>query len=255
MFFNFGSLERPMKIFVLAIRTGSRFIEASKASVGHTWAYQDILNDAPTALSIVRRTRQLGTLLVKLGIVLYPMYLFETPRLCIAEAALRVPMKDGKEDDALGDCVVEYAVKVSLRKIMHIVSVADWWTQQRVGWDHPSVGGAIMQMTFATVGLGHALSVGAVSGELASPEKVGRPTDHDSPYHGGRMKTASSLSAKVVSTHLNLSVIDPSVGEVDHGGCARREGCPGRRAACILRWVGEVLVGWRTLSRCKQEAK
>ncbi|OWM83594.1 hypothetical protein CDL15_Pgr004023 [Punica granatum] len=39
--------------------------EASKAPVGHARAYRDILNDALAALSIIRRTRRLRTLLVK----------------------------------------------------------------------------------------------------------------------------------------------------------------------------------------------
>ncbi|PKI54839.1 hypothetical protein CRG98_024790 [Punica granatum] len=62
--------------------------EASKASVGHARAYRDILNDALAALAIIRRARRLRTLLVKLGFVLCLMSLFETPRVCIAEAAL-----------------------------------------------------------------------------------------------------------------------------------------------------------------------
>ncbi|PKI73239.1 hypothetical protein CRG98_006374 [Punica granatum] len=91
--------------------------------------------------------------------------------------------------------------------------------------------------------------MGKISGELASPEKVGRSSGHGSPYRGERVKIASGLFVKVVSTHINLLVIDPNVGEVDHGGYAQREGCLGRRAACILWRVGEVLVDWRTLSR------
>ncbi|PKI71077.1 hypothetical protein CRG98_008542 [Punica granatum] len=62
--------------------------EASKAPIGHAQAYRDILNDALTALSIIRRARRLRNLLVKLGFVLCPMSLFKTPRFCIAEAAL-----------------------------------------------------------------------------------------------------------------------------------------------------------------------
>ncbi|PKI71079.1 hypothetical protein CRG98_008544 [Punica granatum] len=39
--------------------------EASGAPVGHALAYRDVLNEVPTALSIVRRTGWLVTLLVK----------------------------------------------------------------------------------------------------------------------------------------------------------------------------------------------
>ncbi|PKI74456.1 hypothetical protein CRG98_005138 [Punica granatum] len=98
-----------------------------------------------------------------------------------------------------------------------------------------------------------------VSEKLALPRKVDQPSGHGSPCRRGRVKVAVGLPAKEVLTHLyggiNLSVINPSVGEVDHGGYARREGCPGRRVACILRRVDEVLVDWRTLSRCEQEAE
>ncbi|OWM82852.1 hypothetical protein CDL15_Pgr029213 [Punica granatum] len=41
--------------------------EASKAPVDHVRAYRDILNDAPAALSIIRRARRLRTLLVRLS--------------------------------------------------------------------------------------------------------------------------------------------------------------------------------------------
>ncbi|PKI34395.1 hypothetical protein CRG98_045216 [Punica granatum] len=56
------------RVFALAMRMGSRFrrpqCEASKASVGHARAYQEILNDSLAALSVIRRARRLSTLLV-----------------------------------------------------------------------------------------------------------------------------------------------------------------------------------------------
>ncbi|OWM70439.1 hypothetical protein CDL15_Pgr011915 [Punica granatum] len=60
-----------MRVFALAIRMRSHFrmpqCEASKAPIGHARAYRDILNDALTALSIIRRARRLKTLLVRIS--------------------------------------------------------------------------------------------------------------------------------------------------------------------------------------------
>ncbi|PKI77638.1 hypothetical protein CRG98_001976 [Punica granatum] len=64
-----GRPSDPWRVFVLAMRMGSRFqrpqCEASGAPVGHVWAYQDVLNDAPAALSVVQCDRWLKTLLIK----------------------------------------------------------------------------------------------------------------------------------------------------------------------------------------------
>ncbi|PKI55750.1 hypothetical protein CRG98_023841 [Punica granatum] len=62
--------------------------EVSGAPVDHAWAYRDVLNNAPTALSVVRRARWLKTLLVRPGYALCPVYLFDFLRLCFIEVAL-----------------------------------------------------------------------------------------------------------------------------------------------------------------------
>ncbi|PKI64283.1 hypothetical protein CRG98_015323 [Punica granatum] len=49
--------------------------EASGAPFGHARAYRDVLNDAPAALSVVRRARRLWTLLIKVplgGCICHP---------------------------------------------------------------------------------------------------------------------------------------------------------------------------------------
>ncbi|PKI70188.1 hypothetical protein CRG98_009438 [Punica granatum] len=65
--------------------------------------------------------------------------------------------------------------------------------------------------------------------KLVLPKKVHRSSGHGSPCRGRRVKVAVSLPVKEVFTHLH--------------------GCPGRRVACILWRVDEVLVDWRALSR------
>ncbi|PKI65272.1 hypothetical protein CRG98_014310 [Punica granatum] len=70
-----------------------------------------------------------------------------------------------------------------------------------------------------------------------------------------RTKGHAHVTLRVCARASNLSVIDPSIGEVDHGDCARMEGCLRRRVAYILWRVDEVLMGWWTLSRHEQEAE
>ncbi|PKI65917.1 hypothetical protein CRG98_013688 [Punica granatum] len=59
------------------MRMGSRFqrpqCEASRAPVGLTWAYRDVLKGAQAALSVVRRARELGTLLIRLSCIGEPI--------------------------------------------------------------------------------------------------------------------------------------------------------------------------------------
>ncbi|PKI53725.1 hypothetical protein CRG98_025855 [Punica granatum] len=107
--------------------------------------------------------------------------------------------------------------------------------------------------------LGHAMIVGAVACDISWRE--GRSSMFR--VQGGS-KEVFPISIVVVWDSGCLlvgyflqweKVIGPSVGEVNHSGCARRKGCPGRRLACILWRVGEVLVDWRALSRCEQEAE
>ncbi|PKI72181.1 hypothetical protein CRG98_007450 [Punica granatum] len=65
-----GFVVGAIRVFALAMRMRSHFrrpqCKASKAPVGHTRAYRDILNDALAALSIIRYARQRRTLLVRL---------------------------------------------------------------------------------------------------------------------------------------------------------------------------------------------
>ncbi|PKI34365.1 hypothetical protein CRG98_045245 [Punica granatum] len=134
-------------------------------------------------------------------------------------------------------------------------------------------------------GLGHAMFVGTVACDLSWREGAGdrtslvgvvrapevcawvrwrytRTTRKDALSCAGgcaqlREETCALDHAMMLSctgsVRSNLSVIGPSVGEVDHSGCARRKGCPRRRVACILWRVGEVLIDWWALSRCEQE--
>ncbi|PKI72860.1 hypothetical protein CRG98_006728 [Punica granatum] len=151
-----------------------------------------------------------------------------------------------------------------------------WWPQRRADWvPHPSVGGVTMQTTLVSGGLGHALSIGAFGCDLcggrvrtrfqeAGREDVGERTSLVSIVRARRgtgtgcvedmcMGKVDACSHDVKGraqldvfgcTKSNLSVIDPNVGKVHHGGRARREGCPRRRAACILWRVGEKRLKW-----------
>ncbi|PKI48975.1 hypothetical protein CRG98_030642 [Punica granatum] len=62
----------------------------SEVPASHVWAYRDVPDDALAVLLFVRHARQLWTLLNKLGFVLCPLDLLETPRLWIVEATLGI---------------------------------------------------------------------------------------------------------------------------------------------------------------------
>ncbi|PKI66968.1 hypothetical protein CRG98_012633 [Punica granatum] len=107
------------------------------------------------------------------------------------------PICPGVSLDLGGDArvEVEWFVRLSL-------SSASW------RGDHFPIGDVTVLVTFAAVGQGHALFVGAVAcdllrregwdsvGEFALPEEVGRPLGHGSPCRGGKVKIAGGLPAK-----------------------------------------------------------
>ncbi|PKI72856.1 hypothetical protein CRG98_006724 [Punica granatum] len=115
-----------------------------------------------------------------------------------------------------------------------------------MGRDHPSVGGATMQMTIAAGGLGHALSVGAFGCDLCGG-RVGTRFQEARWELGagpGELLLRSLLVGEflIFLSSLPAKVIDPAVGEVDHDSCARRGGCPGKCARLGLRRLDGILM-------------
>ncbi|PKI41621.1 hypothetical protein CRG98_037989 [Punica granatum] len=126
------------------------------------------------------------------------------------------PVKDDKVDDVLGDCSVEYALMVTTDS-----GVGPFFCRRCDCASNPLAGG-----------LGHALFVGAVAYDLLWREGCANTfmgkvdaCSHDAEGRARlRQETCARSSDDVSNCTGNLSVIDPSVGEVDHGDCARREG-------------------------------
>ncbi|OWM75293.1 hypothetical protein CDL15_Pgr012253 [Punica granatum] len=148
-----------------------------------------------------------------------------------------------------------------------------------MGRDHPSVGGATMQMTIAAGGLGHALSVGAFGCDLCGGRvgtrfqearwevsvvfncgRLGFESHSGFISCNGKRKSAKGTGTLgagpgelllrsllvgeflIFLSSLPAKVIDPAVGEVDHDSCARRGGCPGKCARLGLRRLDGILM-------------
>ncbi|PKI52156.1 hypothetical protein CRG98_027452 [Punica granatum] len=79
-----------------------------------------------------------------------------------------------------------------------------------------------------------------------SKRRASAPRDMNRVRRGGilirRGRTRSVVLVDALGQAKRPKVIDPAVGEVDHGGCARIGGCPGRCAGLGLRRLGGILV-------------